>query len=168
MPKDLRLCRESTSIPAFKGTYILVFSIGSTLTVKSKRRSWTLEPGVYAYVGSAGGPGGLRSRLRRHLCSNVKRVWWHIDRVTVSDEYEPLLVVYCVGDWGTSVEHCISRCLSTMKVFKPIPGFGCSDDRLSLTHLYQLPSSRAALCNLVVCMVRCCTSYTSLLLGSSS
>ena len=67
------------TLPARPGTYAL-------LLVAAERRRLTigrlgalaLRAGVYCYVGSAYGPGGLRARLRHHLGS-AQRLHWHID-----------------------------------------------------------------------------------------
>ena len=41
-----------------------------------------LEPGYYVYIGSGWGPGGLASRICRHLgCRPRRRLHWHIDRI---------------------------------------------------------------------------------------
>jgi Uri superfamily endonuclease len=73
--------RESsiTSIPSEPGTYILI------LEALSKRRvpvgalgTFDLEPGFYAYVGSALGSGGLRGRLAHHH-GRSRSPHWHID-----------------------------------------------------------------------------------------
>jgi len=68
-------------IPRSPGVYVLVIRVKSSaeVIVGSLGRI-NLRRGYYAYVGSAMGPGGLFSRIKRHL-SSVKRVKWHIDYV---------------------------------------------------------------------------------------
>ncbi len=76
--------RASTSdaIPRQPGTYMLVFRVEEEMTVQvGKLGELVLTPGVYVYVGSAHGPGGLGARIERHLRRD-KRPHWHIDHVT--------------------------------------------------------------------------------------
>jgi Uri superfamily endonuclease len=69
------------SIPKEPGTYILI------LEASARRRApvgalgnLALEPGFYAYVGSALGPGGLSGRLAHHR-RRARSPHWHIDYV---------------------------------------------------------------------------------------
>jgi len=79
---EISLRRDSdTSIPKEPGTYILI------LEAPARRRipvgalgTLVLEPGFYAYVGSALGPGGLRGRLAHHR-GRSRSPHWHIDYV---------------------------------------------------------------------------------------
>ena len=77
--------------PAAPGTYVLVLAVDKDMTVAIGRLgSFDLAPGLYAYVGSACGPGGLGGRLSRHAYRG-KRCHWHIDylvgRFPVVDVY---------------------------------------------------------------------------------
>lgn len=47
------------------------------MTVKASKKEWRLEAGIYVYVGSA--MGGLTGRVKRHLTSGDKKLYWHID-----------------------------------------------------------------------------------------
>jgi Uri superfamily endonuclease len=61
------------------GTYVLVLRSTERRSVKVGRLGvLRLEPGYYAYAGSALGPGGIRARLGRHL-RGPRRAHWHID-----------------------------------------------------------------------------------------
>ena len=79
---EISLRRDSdTSIPQEPGTYILI------LEASAKRRipvgalgTLALEPGFYAYIGSALGSGGLRGRLAHHR-GRSRSPHWHIDYV---------------------------------------------------------------------------------------
>jgi len=85
--------------------------------------SMTVRSGVYVYVGSAFGPGGLRARVRRHVRGDGA-LHWHVDylrAVTTPD------AVWCTRDpehrecaWASIV-----RSLPTATV--PRAGFGASD-----------------------------------------
>ncbi len=106
------------------GTYALIFRSDSQKDVQiGKRGTLAIVPGVYVYVGSAFGPGGLRSRVGRHLVKNKKRRW-HIDYFR--SEIEP------VETWFTyhpqKQEHQWASTLASMRTASiPLPGFGSSD-----------------------------------------
>jgi Uri superfamily endonuclease len=78
----ISLRRDSDiSVPKEPGTYILI------LEAPARRRipvgalgMLVLEPGFYAYVGSALGSGGLRGRLAHHR-GRARSPHWHIDYV---------------------------------------------------------------------------------------
>ncbi len=62
-----------------KGTYILTLEVVEPATVRVGANGDRLfVPGIYLYIGSALGPGGLRARLGRHF-SREKRCRWHVD-----------------------------------------------------------------------------------------
>ncbi|RLG72944.1 MAG: GIY-YIG nuclease family protein [Thermoprotei archaeon] len=94
-----------------KGTYILLIkcfkevkkNVGSLglLTLYSNK--------TYVYVGSAFGPGGLLSRIKRHL-SMVKKKFWHIDYV-LNRESE-CYVEYMIIIPKLKVEHKVARDLA--------------------------------------------------------
>jgi Uri superfamily endonuclease len=87
--------------------------------------AFDLSPGVYVYVGSALGPGGLRARVARHLRAE-KRPHWHVDALTT--------IAPVVGVWWT-VSPVRMECewawaLANLPgVTIPIPRFGASDCR---------------------------------------
>jgi len=88
--------------------------------------------GVYLYIGSALGPGGLK-RLERHLKvargeRQVRR--WHIDYLLALGELRGMFV----RETGERLECALAGELA--KNFRPaVPGFGCSDCRCH-THLF--------------------------------
>ncbi len=66
-------------IPNGPGTYVLLVALPRNRNLEIGRSGTAdLEPGLYCYVGSALGPGGLAARLRRHA-SSPERKHWHID-----------------------------------------------------------------------------------------
>ncbi|MBW2477234.1 MAG: GIY-YIG nuclease family protein [Deltaproteobacteria bacterium] len=86
--------------------------------------------GHYIYVGSAHGPGGLLSRVSRHLRS-TKSKHWHIDYLL---EYStPISVFYTYN--RDRLEHRWAEGIIKMDGFTPIIGFGCSDCNCQ-THLF--------------------------------
>ena len=116
-----------------KGLYVLVLTLEEDLRVVTRGgRVFDLPRGVYLYVGSARGPGGVESRVRRHA-SKSKKLFWHIDHVT-SDPRARVLGYFAVTDV------CIrERDLSTLLsgVFEPVKGFGSSDDPAAVSHMFR-------------------------------
>lgn len=118
-----------------KGTYLVLYELddAARLTV-GRKGTVDLGPGIFIYVGSALGPGGLWARLRRHL-SVPKKARWHIDflhpparpvEVWVKEAKKPL---EC--SWASLVresEGCVV----------PLRGFGSSDCRCK-AHLFAFP-----------------------------
>ena len=66
-------------LPDEPGVYALILRAKRRVNTQVGRFGRVeLGPGVYVYVGSAKGPGGLKARISRHLRS-WKRLRWHID-----------------------------------------------------------------------------------------
>lgn len=123
--------------PSSKGAYVLFIQIANSLEVALRGRAFVLEPGFYAYCGSARGPGGLKARIERHRRTD-KKVHWHIDQVTTR---APVIAV------GTSAS--LSECALAASLLKetgcaiPVPGFGSSDCKTCQSHFLKLESSEA-------------------------
>jgi Uri superfamily endonuclease len=117
-----------------KGTYILILQLKRNRRIKIGRRKDSspilLRPGYYAYVGSAFGPGGLKSRIRRHLRKDKKSVW-HIGYLR--EVAEPVEVWVYSGE--KRMEREWADALIRMEGSQPVEGFGNTDDRGSRTHL---------------------------------
>lgn len=110
--------------PSEKGTYILFLqlNIDIHLTI-GKRRTFDFLTGVYAYVGSAFGSGGLRGRLKHHL-KPVTKPHWHIDYLRSA---APVSDIWYVAD-DTRYEHMWATTLGTMPdALIPVSRFGSSD-----------------------------------------
>lgn len=61
------------------GTYVLVIYLQKRKKIGIGRLgTFSFHRGYYLYIGSAFGPGGLNSRIRRHL-QRTKKHHWHID-----------------------------------------------------------------------------------------
>jgi len=100
----------------------------------------TLAAGLYVYVGSAHGPGGLRARVGRHL-RREKPHHWHVDHLTAV-----LPVVHVVvSDSAAALECAWAQRLSALGgASVPVLGFGSSDCRNRCpAHLIRLPSDLA-------------------------
>jgi Uri superfamily endonuclease len=75
---------KAETLPTQTGNYVLVLKLPRERGLMVGRLRCTyFPPGWYLYVGSAGGPGGLRARVRRHLKAPSEKRWhWHIDALT--------------------------------------------------------------------------------------
>ncbi|MFO8154960.1 MAG: GIY-YIG nuclease family protein [Pseudomonadota bacterium] len=95
---------------------------------------WTLPAGIYGYVGSAFGPGGLAARAGRHWRGGAKRRW-HLDHLR--PYAEPVALWWTLD--GRRREALWARVLKSWPgVRSPVPGFGASDQR-SRSHLFLFP-----------------------------
>lgn len=127
--------QDDLNLPGEPGTYVLWMQLTGRITVQvGKLGRMTLPPGMYAYVGSAHGPGGLRARVQRHLRPH-KPVHWHIDAVTA------LVLVQAIW-FEPSPERLECRWARTLAalpdVAMPLPGFGSSDCRCR-SHFFAVP-----------------------------
>lgn len=138
-------CSCTTSpeqLPRGQGVYALLVRVINPITVEVSGLRILLSPGVYVYVGSAGGPGGLRARAVRHF-RRYKKIYWHIDRLTTADGAVVEGVCYVTGPYGPLIEACASSCMEDTG-FAPIPRFGASDDPISSTHLFYVGEGELA------------------------
>jgi len=110
--------------PPRPGTYALLLRLQQYTTLEVGRMgTFRLQAGLYVYVGSARGPGGLRARLDRHTRDD-KRPHWHIDAFTHECRVEGVC-------WVVDTERL--ECAWVQSLLKlagseaPIPGFGSSD-----------------------------------------
>ena len=82
------------------GTYLLLLECNNEAELSiGKLGRMNTETGYYLYVGSAFGPGGIRSRINHHM-RRAERPHWHIDYLrTVA----ALVNAWCV--YGLSLIH---------------------------------------------------------------
>ena len=107
----------------FPGTYALVLRSQQSASAQIGR--WgrlNIRPGYYIYVGSAFGPGGVRSRVSRH-CREAKSKHWHIDYLR---EFASPVAVWCSYDTA-HLEHRWAKALNNLGDTTPVEGFGCTD-----------------------------------------
>jgi len=141
-------------LPRAEGAYILILYLPASLEARvGSLGALAFEPGLYAYVGSARGPGGLRGRVSRHLrrseAGGARR--WHVDYLLHHARVEAVVLVY-----PSRGEECLAReCLSRLL---PGPrGFGSTDRRGDWTHFYRCPASPEACLRLAEeCGRACC------------
>ncbi len=114
--------------PPVSGAYVLVLRLGRALVLSVGRLGrFRFPAGVYVYLGQAGGAGGLRARLGRHL-RGPARPRWHVDFLRLHAQ---------VTAWGWRTDthgpdgpwECVwsQALLQRPEVFLPAPGFGASD-----------------------------------------
>jgi Uri superfamily endonuclease len=104
--------------------------ITSTIEIEVGRLGrLSFEPGVWAYVGSAFGPGGLAARLGRHLIGS-RRTHWHIDHLLVTGEVIGVLV-----SAHDSRLECEWAGWTAARTVRSVGGFGSSDCRCP-SHLF--------------------------------
>ena len=126
-----------SDLPAAPGTYALILTANAPTALSLQRLgSVTLAAGLYAYVGSAHGPGGLRARVSRHLRAGKPR-HWHVDYLTAA-----LPVVHVVAAATRTRLECawVRHLIGLKGASVPVPGFGSSDCRAHCpAHLIRLP-----------------------------
>ncbi len=123
--------------PALPGAYILFIQVHAALEIApGALAKSTLPAGLYAYVGSARGPGGLRARLTRHMRPD-RRIHWHVDHLT---RRAPVVAVLPLPGSERSECGCLKSLLAIEGVSVPVRGFGSTDCRAGCpAHLVRLP-----------------------------
>ena len=113
-----------TSIPNEPGTYLLLLEAGFRRRVPvGALGALDLQPGFYAYVGSALGPGGLRGRLAHHS-RHSRSPHWHIDYLRPLTRLREIW--FSVG--ASRREHLWAAVLArSARAVIPLSGFGASD-----------------------------------------
>jgi Uri superfamily endonuclease len=126
------------SIPDRVGTYVLLLAVDAAFNGQIGKLGEVILPaGIYAYVGSAHGPGGLRARVLRHLRAD-KRRHWHIDTLTGAYPVREIWVTVS----PERLECRWSRLLEGLPgVDVPAPGFGSSDCGCR-SHLYAISEAQ--------------------------
>ncbi|HSO07781.1 MAG TPA: GIY-YIG nuclease family protein [Pelomicrobium sp.] len=106
-----------------RGTYVLLLESAAAGRCRvGALGALPLVPGVYAYVGSALGPGGLPARLGHHA-RRAARPHWHIEYLR---RQLPLAGVW-LDAGGGRLEHAWAETLGQARGVAAVPGFGCSD-----------------------------------------
>jgi Uri superfamily endonuclease len=131
-------------LPVHAGTYALVLSLPEPQTAAIGRLGrFKFESGLYIYLGSAQGPGGVRARLGRHLRGG-ERLHWHIDYLVGAAQVWAYAYRLFEGGGGhpDSTECAWSQRLAAVPAASiPVPGFGASDCASGcLSHLVKFPA----------------------------
>jgi Uri superfamily endonuclease len=111
------------------GIYALVMKLekGQTITFDKKGTHQKFALGYYVYIGSARGPGGLKSRVRRHQNRRVdgKRMHWNVDYFR---ELAPIGEVWYSYTQSDQLEHDWAQSIARMyRASVPFAGFGTND-----------------------------------------
>ncbi len=114
-------------------TYVLVLLAKDLVHVVTARRAFTIQRGVYLYVGSARGAGGAVARLARHV-SRGKRVKWHIDHLTESPLVEVVGAYLVRSKREVDCESSLAHLLASH--FPYLEGFGSTDKPQDPSHLF--------------------------------
>lgn len=130
--------RASKEIPKKAGIYALMIALHTekVLNVGSLGKI-TLRKGVHAYVGSARGPGGLRSRISRHL-QHEKKLHWHIDYLLLKEDVEVSKIAFYITE--KDLECSLVKKLIQKGAKPTIDGFGSSDCNCE-SHLLRINPS---------------------------
>ena len=117
---------------ALPGTYTLILTSIIEKPVKvGKLGTVHLRHGIYAYIGSAFGPGGLMARIKHHI-NHSSQPHWHIDYLRPALE---LCEIWYTYDTIRREHQWAEVHMHTRGVHLPLPGFGSSDCRC-LSHLF--------------------------------
>jgi len=110
--------------PPGAGCYVLVLMLSARENIEvGALGACEFQRGVYFYIGSAFGPGGVRARVGRHLHPHKQR-HWHIDYLHPQDRTQEVWVLPTSG----AVEHQVAhRLLEHPLTSVPVKGFGASD-----------------------------------------
>ena len=116
--------RTRAPLAAQPGTYVLWLRLPQPRTLRIGRLgNAVFAPGYYAYVGSAFGPGGVRSRLGRHLLGG-DALRWHIDYLRQACHVHSAWVSHD----ARRLEHAWADALLALPGARPpLAGFGASD-----------------------------------------
>lgn len=120
-------------LPSAPGTYLLEIAITSHRCVQVGRLGrLDLTPGIYYYVGSALGPGGLAARVGRHLKAS-KKLRWHIDYLL---EGQQITRVWTRMDHERREHRWARWFIRETNVIVPLRGIGASDCKC-LSHFFR-------------------------------
>ncbi|MDK2824897.1 MAG: hypothetical protein PWQ63_1464 [Methanolobus sp.] len=117
-----------------KGVYCLIFKNGNCVLHAGRLKNIEFSKGYHVYVGSALGSGGLK-RLKRHVLFSLeknKKPRWHVDYLSVSEEFELISTVYAIADKPVECE--LAEKMESSFTYR-IRGFGAGDCNCS-SHLF--------------------------------
>ncbi|MEM2126453.1 MAG: GIY-YIG nuclease family protein [Candidatus Methanosuratincola sp.] len=110
-----------------RGVYTIILRLNRDSLLKIGKKEFDLKPGVYVYVGSALGAGGINARLSRHFktfTTGATKKHWHIDSLLPFSE--SFASVYALTSQKMECELVWS--LKEMG-FQTVQGFGNTDCR---------------------------------------
>lgn len=133
---DFAWSADAEALPDTAGAYVLLIDLNRPVRLPSPRFDHTLPSGLYCYLGSARGPGGIRARCARHL-RREKAVRWHVDWLT------KVASRILVSPHTTLTECELAERLTGLDgVSIPVVGFGSSDCSRCPAHLVRVDTAR--------------------------
>lgn len=121
------------------GTYVLWMQLKQAQSIRiGKLGTMQAQAGVYAYVGSAFGSGGVAARLKHHLAYSAKPRW-HLDYLR-----QHALVRRCWVNHDSQHRECLwAKVLADITPYAlPMTGFGSSDCACA-SHLFYFKRAPA-------------------------
>ncbi|HUU79631.1 MAG TPA: GIY-YIG nuclease family protein [candidate division Zixibacteria bacterium] len=119
---------NQNEIPLKSGSYVLFISLMKEVIIEIGSLGEIKFPkGIYLYIGSACGPGGLNKRVNRHLAEN-KKIFWHIDYLLQNSKTEIMGFAWILSERKNEckiVEKIKNSLISNQ--FSQIKKFGSSD-----------------------------------------
>ncbi len=110
-----------------KGTYVIILSIQDLYYLKINKKEFQIKKGIYIYVGSALGFGGISKRIERYfqIFNGIKRnKHWHIDYLI--PKAKNIIVIY--AETNEKYECKLFQSLKNIiKNIEIIKGFGNTD-----------------------------------------
>lgn len=126
-------------LQAKSGTYVSWMRLNQAQSISvGKLGIMQAQAGVYAYVGSAFGPGGVAARLKHHLAYSAKPRW-HLDYLR-----QHAWVWRCWVNHDSQRRECLwARILADITPYAlPMAGFGSSDCACT-SHLFYFKRAPA-------------------------
>lgn len=116
--------RQPAAMNSEPGVYALLMNLRAETHIRiGALGDQVFASGWYVYIGSAHGPGGVKSRATRHASRN-KRQHWHIDYLTEVAEIREIWFSYA----EQAREHDWARVLGELEGGRlPVVGFGSQD-----------------------------------------
>jgi Uri superfamily endonuclease len=111
------------------GAYALLLDFARSIPLPPRFGDLELLRGRYCYVGSARGPGGIRTRCRRHL-NGAERRRWHVDWLTAAAADR-----LAMGFPSESRCELLRRLPGVEGISLAVEGFGSSDCARCGSHL---------------------------------
>lgn len=136
-----RWCRTPERLPALPGAYALLIELGRPAPLPPRFATPErpcLSAGVYLYLGSARGGGGIRARCTRHMARD-KSLRWHVDWLTTRARRVRAFAV-------PGGDECALTAALRGVAGVPVPGFGSSDCAICESHLLAVDPAVALSC----------------------
>ncbi|MET1160317.1 MAG: GIY-YIG nuclease family protein [Thermoprotei archaeon] len=128
--------RLINNIPDIPGVYLLIIRVEKLVKIRVRSgRVFVLEPGMYVYIGSARGFGGIRGRVKRYLVGVGNR-FWHIDYL-ITQPGVKLAGIYYMAINKTTIDYESLIASVFREKLYGVKGFGCSDKSHDYSHLYM-------------------------------